>query len=260
MSTYLIKEGQNGLDVVNNTLTTLNSIGTMYLDNTGFTLNEMQSQSNINYNKPVNNASTVIGVNDYTFTNGDVKVFNKLLDIVVPCGIYDTINFHFSTADGGLLDYKVNDNIYVDSQGTTHEYFTLLEQSNTLSFSIDDSVDKNTIFNEIDLSFLNMSSISFVKSIKVTDFSLNLQDSLLTDWSFLGDIDYISVGATSTVEINVSNCIQTTARMESFLVALLSSSLGNIDSGTLTISANDIVPSGSTWTSLEAGGWSYTVV
>lgn len=263
MSNFYVKNNQNGLDVINNTYTSLDNTYQMYLDNTEFDLNLMQKDLNLQYNATITKTINSINNNNYTFTNGNINIYQSILKLNVGTGIYEN-QFKISIVGEDNPDFKIINESTQESLITSDKItISVFDTYNVFNVLIDAlKYSDGIIFNSIDISELDVNSIILDNVINVGgNLSLILDNNIkINDFSFLNKLHLVDVD-NDHIDLSIKNNIQTTDKMILFINDLLASELANpSDYGNLIISSNDIVPSGTNWTTLVANGWDYTII
>lgn len=259
MSTYKILESQTGLDVINNIYASLDYISDVYLLNEEFDLNEMQLQSNVEYVSLTNASLNEIRNNGYIFRNSDYKSYEDIFTVYYKtCYLTNIPEIQLSNSSPNIKIKNItNGQSVIVSNGTIlNKGLSLKEVYNQINYSIDTTYDE-LIYKKIDLNNENIITFSFPNVIKVTnDFVLDISNQLLTSFTFIESISWSNEG-TSTINIIVSNSLQSTESMQKLLISLLVTNLSDVK---LTLSSKDKVPSGTNWTQLQARGFVYEIV
>jgi hypothetical protein len=271
MRTFTIQEGQNGLDLANNTYADLNFISDLYLKNPEFDVNKMQPGLAIDWEvAELTQIQNDIINNSYIFKNLNVIVYKELFNLTVKPGEYN-INlgikiFNTSINQEYLPTYLIESeedytNIYEGS--LTDVNFKAFDSENNMIVKTDaDFFDQEFIYTAFNFNGIYLKSID-IEEVKVGyNFNLSFEDQDIEDYSFISKLQYASLDLTEDITtISVKNSLQTVNSLNSFLDNLLSSTLSNTqDSGVIITSSADQLLTGTSWTALQALGWTNTIV
>lgn len=264
MENIVVKSGQTGLDIVNNTYASLDYILQMYTDNATFDINKMQKDTFV-YTKLNNQKINTIVNNKYTFVNGDVPVFTDVIKLKIADCSFNTF-LELSTyynEQNVFLDYKyqiINDTRIISvKESTLDNYVNLYNVINDMTISIGNEYYQ---FNDLVISSISLGNrpiieIAFNKINVGNGFLLSMnQLPLITDFSFLNNLNFVK-GFNDVITIDATGTLKTKQKMANFLYSLAHSPIGTADFyGALLITGSqDVTPFGDDWDTLVAAGW-----
>lgn len=264
MATYKIQQNQTGLDIVNQLYTSQNNIYDIYLNNADFNINLMQYDLQVNYTNPINQTVNIINNNNYIFKNGNVSIFTELCTITSGIGIFNTPEI--------ILYSNIIPSLQINNTNT-EEYF-IFEQDDDIELKLYESENILKIAADLTPDNIIYQSLDFNGSEAITNIALNpinvsgnfylFMENMpnLTNYNFLENITIVDTGeASQVINIDASRTLLSSGNMNLFLETLVNSSMSDVISGgLLSLSIDDVEPSGSDWTTLVSNGWSYSIV
>lgn len=261
MEEIKVKSGQTGLDIVNNAYASQDYISQMYTDNDTFDINEMQKDTFV-YTKLNNQKINTIVNNKYTFVNGDVNVFTKLISMkVANCSFNTFLNINTIVGnDIKNLDYKysVLNDTKIISNDVEDNFINLYNVINDVTISVGSEwcPFEDLIINNISLNGPIL-ELSFEKMKVSTGFTLEMIEmEFLKEYSFLNNLVYVK-DESNIMAINATGSLKTNEKMLTFLSALVNSPIGteSFDDAMLMLGEFDVIPSGNDWDTLVELGW-----